>query len=78
MRSFILACIAVAVIATASAAVLSVFQESAAAAFSTEATDISSITGAMTTSKTVSPHEIHLNYQSMKELLVQECGPTAY
>jgi hypothetical protein len=37
MRSFILACIAVAVIATASAAILSVFQESATAAFSTEA-----------------------------------------
>jgi hypothetical protein len=78
MRSFILASIAVAVIAVAGAAVLSVFQESAAAAFSTEAADVSSITRAMTTSKTVSPHEIHLNYQSMKELLVQECGPTAY
>jgi hypothetical protein len=78
MRSFILACIAVAVIATASAAVLSVFQESAAAAFSTEAADLSSITGAMTTSKTLSPHQIHLNYQGMKELPVQECGPTAY
>jgi hypothetical protein len=37
MRSFVLACIAVAVIATASAAVLGVFQESATAAFSTEA-----------------------------------------
>jgi hypothetical protein len=35
MRSFVLACIAVAVIATASAAILSVFQESATAAFST-------------------------------------------
>jgi hypothetical protein len=78
MRSFILASIAVAVIAVAGGAVLSVFQESAAAAFSTEAADVSSITRAMTTSKTVSPHEIHLNYQSMKELLVQECGPTAY
>jgi hypothetical protein len=78
MRSFILACIAVAVIAMASAAVLSVFQESAAAAFSTEAADLSSITGAMTTSKTLSPHGIHLNYQGMKELPVQECGRTAY
>jgi hypothetical protein len=37
MRSFILACVAVAVIATTSAAVLSYFQESADAAFSTEA-----------------------------------------
>jgi hypothetical protein len=37
MRSFILACIAVAFIATASAAVLGLFQESAAAAFSSEA-----------------------------------------
>jgi hypothetical protein len=37
MRSFILACVAVVVVATAGAAVLSVFQESAAAAFSTEA-----------------------------------------
>jgi hypothetical protein len=37
MRSFVLACITVAVIATASAAILSVFQESATAAFSTEA-----------------------------------------
>jgi hypothetical protein len=37
MRSFVLACIAVAVIAAANAAILSVFQESAAAAFSTEA-----------------------------------------
>jgi hypothetical protein len=37
MRSFILACIAVVFIATASAAVLSFFQESAAEAFSTEA-----------------------------------------
>jgi hypothetical protein len=78
MRSFILACIAVAVIATASAAVLSVFQKSAAAAFSTEAADLSSITRAMTTSKTLLPHQIHLSYQGMKELPVQECGPTAY
>jgi hypothetical protein len=37
MRSFVLACIAVAVIAAASAAILSVFQESATAAFSSEA-----------------------------------------
>jgi hypothetical protein len=37
MRSFVLACIAVAVIATASAAILNVFQETAAKAFSTEA-----------------------------------------
>jgi hypothetical protein len=37
MRSFVLACIAVAVIATAGAAVLGVFQESSTAAFSTEA-----------------------------------------
>jgi hypothetical protein len=37
MRSFVLACVAVAVIAAASAFVLSVFQESAEAAFSTEA-----------------------------------------
>jgi hypothetical protein len=37
MRSFILACIAVVVIAMAGAAVLSVFQESAAEAFSTGA-----------------------------------------
>jgi hypothetical protein len=37
MRSFVLACIAAAVIATASAAILSVFQESAKEAFSTEA-----------------------------------------
>jgi hypothetical protein len=37
MRSFILACIAVVVIAAASAGVLSVFQQSAAEAFSTEA-----------------------------------------
>jgi hypothetical protein len=37
MRSFVLACVAVAVIASASAAILSVFQESTATAFSTEA-----------------------------------------
>ena len=37
MRSFILACIAVAVIATASATILGFFQESATAAFSSEA-----------------------------------------
>jgi hypothetical protein len=37
MRSFILACIAVALIATASAIVLGFFQESATAAFSSEA-----------------------------------------
>jgi hypothetical protein len=37
MRSFVLACIAVAVIATTSAAVLDVFQKSATEAFSTEA-----------------------------------------
>jgi hypothetical protein len=37
MRSFVLACIAVVVIATAGAAVLSVFQVSASAAFSTGA-----------------------------------------
>jgi ABC-type uncharacterized transport system permease subunit len=37
MRSFILACIAIVVIAMAGAAVLSVFQESAAQAFSTDA-----------------------------------------
>jgi hypothetical protein len=37
MRSFILACIAVVVVATAGAAVLGVFQESAAKAFATEA-----------------------------------------
>jgi len=37
MRSFVFACIAAAVIATASAAILSVFQESAKEAFSTEA-----------------------------------------
>jgi hypothetical protein len=37
MRSFVLACIAVAVIATASVAVLGVFQKSATVAFSTEA-----------------------------------------
>jgi hypothetical protein len=35
MRSFVLACIAVAIIATTSAAILNVFQESATAAFST-------------------------------------------
>ena len=40
MRSFILACIAIVVIATATAAVLSMFQESATAAFSTEAVRI--------------------------------------
>jgi hypothetical protein len=40
MRSFILACIAIVVMATASVAVLSIFQESAAAAFSTEAVRI--------------------------------------
>jgi hypothetical protein len=78
MRSFVLACIAVAVIATASAAVLSVFQESAAVAFSAEAVDLRPIADAMTTSKTVSPHEIHLNYQGLKELPVQECDPTAH
>jgi hypothetical protein len=37
MRSFVLACIAVAVIAAVSAAVLSVFQEPAQVAFSTDA-----------------------------------------
>ena len=37
MRSFILACIAVAFIATAGAAILGFFQDSAATAFSTEA-----------------------------------------
>jgi hypothetical protein len=37
MRSFILACIAIVVIAMAGAAILSEFQESAAQAFSTEA-----------------------------------------
>jgi hypothetical protein len=37
MRSFILACVAVALVATASAAVLSYFQESADVAFSSEA-----------------------------------------
>jgi hypothetical protein len=37
MRSFILACIAIVVIAMAGAAILSVFQESAAQAFSTDA-----------------------------------------
>jgi hypothetical protein len=37
MRSFILACIAVALIATASAIVLGFFQESATAVFSSEA-----------------------------------------
>jgi hypothetical protein len=37
MRSFILACIAVAFIATASAAILGFFQESAIVAFSSEA-----------------------------------------
>jgi hypothetical protein len=37
MRSFVLACIAVVVIATTSAAVLSVFEVSAQAAFSTAA-----------------------------------------
>ena len=37
MRSFIIACIAVAAIATAGAAVLSVFQEPVAKAFTTEA-----------------------------------------
>jgi hypothetical protein len=37
MRSFILACVAVAVIAAAGAAVLGYFQEQAAVAFSTEA-----------------------------------------
>jgi hypothetical protein len=37
MRSFILACIAIVVIAMAGAAILSEFQESAARAFSTEA-----------------------------------------
>jgi hypothetical protein len=78
MRSFVVACIAVAVIATASAAVLlSVFQEAAAVAFSTEAVDLRPITDAMTTSKTVSPLEIHLNYQGLKELPDQEC-PTAH
>jgi hypothetical protein len=40
MRSLVLACIAVAVIAAGSAAVLSVFQESAAEAFATEAVRI--------------------------------------
>jgi len=40
MRSFILACIAIVVIATASAAVLSISQKPAAAAFSTEAVRI--------------------------------------
>jgi hypothetical protein len=37
MRSFILACIAIVVIAMAGAAILNVFQESAAQAFSTDA-----------------------------------------
>jgi hypothetical protein len=37
MRSFILACIAVALIATAGAVVLDFFQESATAAFSSDA-----------------------------------------
>jgi hypothetical protein len=37
MRSFVLACIAVVVIATAGAAVLSVFEEPARAAFSSDA-----------------------------------------
>jgi hypothetical protein len=37
MRSFIFACIAIAVIAVVGAAVLSEFQESSKAAFSTEA-----------------------------------------
>jgi hypothetical protein len=37
MRSFVLACIAAGVIAVASAALLSVFQESATAAFSSDA-----------------------------------------
>jgi hypothetical protein len=31
-----------------------------------------SATKAMTTSKTLSPHEIHLNYKNMKELPVHE------
>ena len=31
-----------------------------------------SITKAMATSKTMSPHEIHLNYKAMKELPVNE------
>jgi len=30
------------------------------------------MTGAMTTSNTLSPHEIHLNYEGMKELPVHE------
>jgi hypothetical protein len=30
------------------------------------------MTGAMTTSDTLSPHEIHLNYEGMKELPVHE------
>jgi hypothetical protein len=40
MRSFVLACIAIVVIATVSAAVLSVFEETAKAAFSTDAVRI--------------------------------------
>jgi hypothetical protein len=35
-------------------------------------TDPGSITEAMATSKTLSPHEIHLNYQNMKDLPVHE------
>jgi flagellar basal body-associated protein FliL len=31
-----------------------------------------SMTKAMETSKTISPHEIHLNYKAMKELPVNE------
>jgi hypothetical protein len=34
--------------------------------------DMSSITTAMATSVTLSPHEIHLNYKNMRELPVEE------
>jgi hypothetical protein len=38
----------------------------------TSVDDMSSITTAMATSDTLSPHEIHLNYKNMRELPVEE------
>jgi hypothetical protein len=64
MRTFIVLAVAVAIVAIGFG-VKAVFAPGSSA-------DPGLMTRAMTTSNTLSPHEIHLNYKEMKELPVHE------
>jgi hypothetical protein len=64
MRMFIILAVTVAIVAIGFGV---------KAAFTGRSADhAGSVTKAMETSKTISPHEIHLNYKGMKELPVNE------